>query len=90
MVAAHRVYRGSAPYQASWGVQVGTVVAPDTTFTQRPGTVGDPNVNSYYRVRAEDQYGNQSALSEETVGEFELSTGARGEEKGEATRPEGR
>ncbi|MBN1425192.1 hypothetical protein JXA88_11615, partial [Candidatus Fermentibacteria bacterium] len=83
----YRVYRGSAPYQATWGTQVGLVNAPDTTLVELPGTVNDPTLSSYYRVRAEDLYGNQSALSDETVGEFERSTGAaKGKEKVGATR----
>jgi hypothetical protein len=56
-------------------VLAGEVVAPDTTFTEQPGTLNDPNANSYYRVSAEDQYGNESAMSAETVGEFERKTG---------------
>ena len=75
VVTSYRIYRGTAAFGVDGGVLAGEVTAPDTVFTERPGTVGNPSVHSFYRVTAEDQYGNESVLSDETVGEFERNTG---------------
>jgi hypothetical protein len=74
-VTAYRVYRGTAAFGVDGSVVAGEVAAPDTVFTEWPGTVENPSVHTFYRVTAEDQYGNESALSDETVGEFERNTG---------------
>ncbi|MCU0612948.1 MAG: VCBS repeat-containing protein [Candidatus Eisenbacteria bacterium] len=75
VVTTYKVYRGTTAFGVDGSVLAGEVAAQDTTFTERPGTVGNPSVHSFYRVTAEDQYGNESALSDETVGEFERNTG---------------
>ena len=68
------VYRGDEPYETDWSTLAGEVEAPDTTFTDHSGTVGDPNTGAYYRIKAEDMHGNRSALSDSIMGEKEFGT----------------
>ena len=74
-VSKYLVYRGDEPYETDWSTLAGEVAAPETTFTENPGTVGDIDNNSYYRIKAGDFHGNRSALSDSTLGEFEIDTG---------------
>jgi len=79
VVSKYLIYRGDEPYESDWSTLAGEAAAPDTTYTEQSGTVGDIDNAAFYRVKAEDMHGNRSALSDTTCGEHEFSTEGRGE-----------
>jgi hypothetical protein len=78
-VTSYLIYRGDEAYEDDWSTLAGEVAAPETTYTEWSGTVGDVDNNVFYRVKAEDMHGNRSALSNKTYGEHEISTEGRGQ-----------
>jgi hypothetical protein len=72
-VTSYLIYRGDEAYEDDWSTLAGEVAAPETTYTEWSGTVGDVNNNAYYRVKAVDMHGNQSTLSDSTMGEIDFN-----------------